>query len=126
MTREKLNKIAKRYAQDELKDNHSAVEDVVAAAFLNGIDYAENHPHWISVEDELPEKREDVLVFTSQKSIQIAQLRYPETADWWDNDGRYMQNNKPTHWMPMPQQPAVISSLERAGKNRKEKKGGEE
>lgn len=55
MTREdEIKKIALCYAHDELKDNQSPIEDVVAAAFIDGANYADSHPHWISVEDELP------------------------------------------------------------------------
>jgi len=101
-------KIAKRYAQDELKDNHGQVEDIVAAAFLNGIDYAENHPRWISVEDELPERDEDVLILTPQNLVHIAAYKY---RNWQTKvhvfasgiDG-YSWNNV-THWMPLPAPP---------------------
>lgn len=54
MTQEDLRKIAMCYAHDELKDNHGDVEDIVAAAFIDGANYADQYPHWISVEDELP------------------------------------------------------------------------
>ena len=105
---EELKKIAKRYAQDELKDNHGQVEDIVAAAFLNGIDYAENHPRWISVEDELPERDEDVLILTPQNLVHIAAYKY---RNWQTKahvfasgiDG-YTWNNV-THWQHLPQPP---------------------
>lgn len=48
-----LQEIARAYAQNELKDNNAPVEDIVAAAFIDGVDYAEQHL-WISVEDKLP------------------------------------------------------------------------
>lgn len=44
MTREELKKIAKRYAHDELKDNHGDVEDIVASAFIEGAKWADAHP----------------------------------------------------------------------------------
>ena len=121
MTKEKLDKIAKRYAQDELKDNHGQVEDIVAAAFLNGIDYAEHHPNWISVEDELPPYGQQVLAYSEHATdygIWWSE-RHGEGGDFLNLDSngfstlRY-DDNEPiqvTHWMPLHEPP---------------KKGGEE
>lgn len=94
MTQENLNKIAKRYAQNELKDNHASVEDIVAAAFLNGIDYAENHPHWISVEDELPNFFDNVLYCD-------------EDGDYYTETDNIGQDVKITHWMHIPDCPPL-------------------
>jgi len=99
MTKEELDKIAKRYAQDELKDNHGQVEDIVAAAFLNGIDYAEHHPRWISVEDELPIWNDVYLTCTDGNVIEIAY--YELFGGHWVNDSKGIV----THWMPLPQPP---------------------
>lgn len=76
----------------------------VMQALAFALRWCDAHPNWISVEDELPELHKEVLVYTG-KMVTIADLRYPTTLDWWDNDGRYMQNNKPTHWMPLPAVP---------------------
>jgi hypothetical protein len=46
--------IAEAYAKTELQDNHAPIAVIVAAAFIDGIDYEQHHPRWISVEDELP------------------------------------------------------------------------
>ena len=131
MTKEKLDKIAKRYAQDELKDNHGQVEDIVAAAFLNGIDYAEHHPRWISVEDELPpleivseswETSDDVLVYTLSGDMLVSRYEFSKLTKehyWIFSDHDYIV----THWMPLPAPPAKLSSLERNGKKWK---GGEQ
>ena len=144
MTKEKLDKIAKRYAQDELKDNHGQVEDIVAAAFLNGIDYAEHHPHWISVEDELPRcyipynnwdetpsdvlESEKVLALLSVGTICIATFNQnldvdtdkPTGSPYWFDEGHPEDGDRirgeVTHWMTLPQPPAVLSSLEIAEK----------
>lgn len=139
MAQENLNKIAKRYAQDELKDNHGQVEDIVAAAFLNGIDYAENHPHWISVDDELPPYSQQVLAYSEYNPL--AEMWWSERNKEYDakfgKSGEYLilhdsngfstlrdDDNKPiqvTHWMRI-EPPTVISNLERT---EKKKKGGE-
>ena len=125
-------KIAKRYAQDELKDNHGQVEDIVAAAFLNGIDYSEHHPRWRSVEDELPEKGDIVIVmqdaygnihFTACEFISAMQLC--DVTDFHVRSDAYLGITKKaeitlgavTHWMALPLPPAKLSSLERNGKN---------
>lgn len=70
------------------------------------IKWGQQHPHWINVEDELPPMDKDVLVITKAKRLIIAKCCYPAPLnDWWDSDGRYMQNDKPTHWMPLPSPP---------------------
>ena len=107
MAKEKLDKIAKRYAQDELKDNHGQVEDIVAAAFLNGIDYAEHHPRWISVEDELPPLNQDVLVvFGTNQDDAIGMDRIIQNIE---NNGYedWELFTGITHWMPLPQAPKI-------------------
>ena len=121
MTKEKLDKIAKRYAQDELKDNHGQVEDIVAAAFLNGIDYAEHH-RWISVEDELPPKESEyedfsiVVLATNGNDVYKGLYRSGEYLSGWFTHDMWELDNI-THWMPLPEPPAKLSNVERTGKN---------
>ena len=102
MRREKLKKIAMCYAHDELKDNHAPVEDIVAAALLDGIDYAEQH-QWISVEDELPPRWEtnpnvSVPVITFG-TLGESSIPFVELQRYHFGDGRWLYG-KTTHWMP--------------------------
>lgn len=113
MTREKeISKAALEYANEE----------IVAApydAFMAGAEWADAHPHWISVEDELPKIGKDVLVLREDGEMQVAH-QYNETiARWWSVDGFPLKNNV-THWMPLPQAP---SSSEKPNNC---EKGGEE
>lgn len=94
MTQEELKKIAMRYAHDELKDNHGDVEDIVASAFIDGANYADAHPHWISVEDEMPSSIDIVLYCDEDGNY------YTET----DNIGKDV---KITHWMHIPDCPPL-------------------
>lgn len=108
MTQEELKKIARCYAHDELKDNHGDVEDIVASAFIDGVNYADQHPHWISVEDELPPRfvldpNDSLFVLTYGLRTIVAFYKYDK--------GEWIGNTEVTHWMPFPQPP---------------KKGGEE
>lgn len=105
MTREELREIARCYAHDELKDNHGDVEDIVASAFIDGVNYADQHPHWISVEDELPKIGKDVLVLREDGEMQVAHQYNEEIARWWSVDGFPLKNNI-THWMPLPSLPS--------------------
>ena len=106
MTRqEEQKKIAMRYAHDELKDNHAPIEVIVAAAFLNGIDYAEHHPHWISVEDELPPKNSEYDALSNNvfatDGKEIYESVYNHDFEEWFTHDLWAINNI-THWMPLP------------------------
>ena len=101
MTREdEIKNIALCYAHDELKDNHSVVEDVVVAAFMDGANYADAHPHWISVEGELP-KDGDYVLICNNRGLMTTSLY--EGKEWVISE-TYLAVNV-THWMPLPQPP---------------------
>ena len=56
---------------------------------------------WISVEEQLPDKRMDVLIFTLDCDTYIADY-IPSVKQWWvENDLR----SDVSHWMPMPEPP---------------------
>ena len=120
MTREdEIKKIALCYAHDELKDSQSPIEDVVAAAFIDGAHYADAHPHWISVEDELPprfwlDQNQSDLVITYGLHTMLNYYNY-ERGEW-------ARDSEITHWMHLSP-PPVLSNSENTGKNLK---GGEE
>lgn len=101
MTREdEIKNIALCYAHDELKDNHSVVEDVVVAAFMDGANYADAHPHWISVEDKLP-KDGDYVLICNNRGLMTTSLY--EGKEWVISE-TYLAVIV-THWMPLPQAP---------------------
>ena len=89
------------YAHDELKNSQSPIEDVVAAAFIDGANYADSHPHWVSVKEELPKIGKDVLVLREDGEMQVAHQYNEEITRWWSVDGFPLKNNI-THWMPLP------------------------
>jgi len=79
--------------------------------FELGAEWADQHPHWISVEDELPPidpayKKEELsinVLVTDGRVVHTAFYEYKgKKWPWW---------GKTTHWMPLPAPP---------------KKGGEE
>lgn len=67
------------------------------------------HPHWVSVEDELPKIGKDVLVLREDGEMQVAHQYNEEITRWWSVDGFPLKNNI-THWMPLPQPPKSGSS----------------
>lgn len=100
MTREdEIKNIALCYAHDELKDNHSVVEDVVVAAFMDGANYADAHPRWISVEDELPPKDKAYLAYWQH--LGVTKYMYVKAGA---KVSRTFSEHI-THWMPLPQAP---------------------
>ena len=67
---------------------------------------------WISIEDRLPEKHQDVLVFQDNYGGIMFQSHYTRIKDtdiptwWWADDGEYMGHpSYITHWMPLPNKP---------------------
>ena len=73
--------------------------------FIEGAVWADAHPHWINVEDELPPKRpnreqsKNVLVRTNSGRTKIEYYDYGNDVikEWWKYNI--------THWMPLPQAP---------------------
>lgn len=101
---EDLKKTAMRYAHDELKDNHASVEKIVAAAFLNGIDYNEHHPSWISVQDDLPKEDGRYLFCHTITGVQSAYYYKGLSLD-----------KAVTHWMPLPAPPTSDKTSQVSG-----------
>lgn len=67
-------------------------------------EFGQQHPHWISVEDELPPKKtgeasDKVLVYDAENNRVGASWYIHSTGKWfngWDSI---------THWMPLPAPP---------------------
>jgi hypothetical protein len=70
MTREEqIIKIGAQFAIDETDGQTSgraaSMRGVLLSAFRAGAQWADSYPNWISVDEELPEKGKDVLVWSS-------------------------------------------------------------
>lgn len=104
MTREKeITKEAKKFAKEI--DDWEIAEDV-QDAFEQGAEWADKHPRWISVEDELPK---DGIYTATINKVGFQAVRYYKGGKWFSSYGN--EYGDITHWLPLPQAP---------------KKGGEE
>ena len=57
--------------------------------------------HWINVKDRLPENDDDVLLATSGGiGLGYYNIYFDEWTDYTNDD-----NNRVTHWMPLPEPP---------------------
>lgn len=87
--------------------------------FIDGAHYADSHPHWISVEDELP----PIFPLNPNESMNVITYGLHTMVNWYDYErGKWVRDSEITHWMPLPQ-PPVLSNSENTGKDLK---GGEE
>ena len=69
----------------------------------------ENVPHWISVEERLPEVGIDVLVTDGSDVCISHQVRYvspTERFTFWSRDDLDL-----THWMPLPEAPKEVTDF---------------
>ena len=80
------------------------IDEAFDAGYDKGYQYAQTHPNWISVEDELPPKMDKwtkasdyVLVYTNESEWLIG--RYWHDGDGWSVSG--FTKAKVTHWMPI-------------------------
>ena len=75
---------------------------------------------WVSVEDRLPEKDDEVLVYNPKDGITLGEFDPDEVKGYYEKDGSYFITNSgwdvhydwapyisPTHWMPLPFPPKV-------------------
>ena len=77
--------------------------DIFIAGFLYGAMWADQHPNWISVEEELPEKH---FVDTSSKWVLVS-IKGSVFIDSYNHKHKEWVNNgkRVTHWMQLPQPP---------------------
>ena len=121
MTRsEEINKIASAFAIDEVKDtcNPASKRGLLYAGFVDGAEWADAHPHWISVEDELPPKKNEYddlsnnVLATDGKEIYESVYNH-DFEDWFTHDMWGL--DKITHWMPLPQPPESGNNSQKGG-----------
>lgn len=106
MTREEEKKKARWEYVNKKLDNPDFptynAEYELEAAFNNGAEWADAHPHWISVEDELPKAiniTELVLTYSEDRVIRLD--RYTHYHHKWVNGA-----SEVTHWMHLPALPS--------------------
>ena len=81
--------------------------------FIHGAEWADSHPHWISVEDELP----PIFPLNPNESMNVITYGLHTMVNWYDYErGEWVRDSEITHWMPLTQPPE-------SGNNSKE--GGE-
>lgn len=101
MTRkEEIAKESKKFAKEI--DDWEIAEDV-QDAFEQGAQWADSHPHWLSVEDELPKLNSGMVIVVSYKG-EIDFMIYSNSG--WHNSKRWCcVKGVITHWMPLPAPP---------------------
>lgn len=75
--------------------------------FMNGAEWADSHPHWISVEDELPTCNVFVLTCDGQGNTNLLMLA--GNGGWYDHSVAKHRNI--THWMPLPEPPEHLAGV---------------
>ena len=105
MTRAKeITKEAKKFVKEI--DDWEIAEDV-QDAFEQGAQWADSHPHWISVNDELPptsdkdDESDDYLTVDSDGDKNVGYYNKMDEL-WFSCDGYILDV---THWMPLPAPP---------------------
>lgn len=74
------------------------------------LEFGQQHPHWISVEDELP--NDGAYVVTINKAG-LKEVRHFYHDKWFSSFGN--EYGDVTHWMPLPKMP-IVSKSENIGK----------
>lgn len=74
---------------------------------LMAIDFGQQHPNWISVEDELPEHNEEDNGLISYPTVLVCLYDGFRTEDYYDDiSGEWRDyDGDVEYWMPMPQPP---------------------
>lgn len=100
-----INESAESFGRMRTVDKDMAV--AFGDAFKAGARWADSHPHWISIEDELPKIEDDYSDFsikvlaTDGEDVYKAMLHNDGT--WFTHDLWVYEGV--THWMPLPTPP---------------------
>jgi hypothetical protein len=76
--------------------------------FKAGVEWADAHPHWISVKDRFPDSLH-VLVYDEREGVKMATLTSRYNNDWEClNKDIYLL--EVTHWMELPEEPSDLEN----------------
>jgi len=107
MTRqEQIRNKAREFGQTYFPDSANiwARPNVEAAYVENACvemaEWSDQHPNWISVEDELPPRAENSFIFSDYVLV-CDNIGYMETACYNFEKNRWDWLNNVTHWMPI-------------------------
>lgn len=64
--------------------------------FIDGAKWADSHPHWIPIEERLPEEGQVVFIYTKHGSV--SSVTYKDGAF---NLNEVLEAINVTHWMPI-------------------------
>ena len=116
MTREEQIYNAMGDAESKHVDGTKDIE-LFDMGFKEGAEWADSHPRWISVEDELPKKNIQVLCHGYDRRCKLGKGYMftscrVDKANYYRRDGNgFIVTGVPsafsrvTHWMPLPQAP---------------------
>lgn len=105
MTREEaINRLEDTFeAWERWNPHNDSPSSKLSEALGMAIAALREQPRWIPVEERLPDKRMDVLIFTWDCDTYIADY-IPSVKQWWvENDLR----SDVSHWMPLTEPPEV-------------------
>lgn len=109
MTREEEKKkarweyVSKRLANPDFPTYNAEYE--LETAFDKGAEWADAHPHWISVEDELPIDYEPVLAVVGGNHFAFVGICLNKTTWYCVIQNKATEIIGITHWMPLPPPP---------------------
>lgn len=99
MTREQeIKEMAKVKASHITSDKDMQV--AFADALRSGAEWADQHPHWISVDEELPSEGKYTVTINK---VGFQAVRYYKGGKWFSSYGN--EYGDITHWLPLPQAP---------------------
>lgn len=86
----------------ERGNNDPMVDLTITLSFSLGARWADKHPQWISVEDELPPR----FPLNPNESMNVITYGLHTMVNWYDYErGEWVRDSEITHWMPLPQAP---------------------
>lgn len=96
--------------QDELNEAWCKYRGKCSTEILHALAFAlrwcDEHPHWISVEDELPEQNKWLLTYNGT-SINL--LMFAGNGGWYDHS--VAQHRNITQWMALPSPPEHFADV---------------
>lgn len=79
--------------------------DMPAEHFIKGSEWADAHPNWISVEDELP-PIDRAIAYKFSKKVLVSDGEHIHASRYSYNTGEWLVVDIiVTHWMPLPNLP---------------------